>query len=83
MTWAEFLIRSYAYRRKEKKDLMKLREAAWITYIAPHQDPKKMHRNINSFWPLDGNKSKVTESMIHRIKQAKEQYYKELKEKNG
>ena len=58
---------------------MKLRELSWITYIAPHQDPKKMHKSINSFWPLDGKKQ-VTESMIKRIKEAKEQYHKELKE---
>lgn len=28
----------------------------WITYIAPHQDPKKMVKRKQAFLPLDGEK---------------------------
>lgn len=29
----------------------------WITYIAPHQDPKKMTTNKNKFLPLGDEKN--------------------------
>jgi hypothetical protein len=42
MTWAEFQIRLFAYKRMDLYEWEKLREIMWTTYIAPHQDPKKM-----------------------------------------
>ena len=52
MTWAEFRIRLHGWIRKEERELHKLRELAWITYIAPHQDPKKLKKSKESFWPM-------------------------------
>lgn len=56
MTWAEFQIRLFAYKRKDLYDWRKLRELAWITYIAPHQDPKKMAKRKEVFLPLEGDR---------------------------
>jgi hypothetical protein len=56
MTWAEFQIRLFAYRRQDKYDWIKLRELMWTTYTAPHQDPKKMLKSKEKFLPLNGDK---------------------------
>lgn len=56
MTWAEFQIRLFAYRRIDLYDWIKLRELIWTSYIAPHQDPKKMVKRKELFLSLDGDK---------------------------
>ena len=56
MTWAEFQIRIFAYRRKDLYDWVKLRELMWTTYIASHQDPKKMAKRKEQFLPLEIDK---------------------------
>ena len=58
MTWAEFQIRLFAYKRQDLYEWQKLREVMWTTYIAPHQDPKKMVKRKESFLPL-GNEKRV------------------------
>jgi hypothetical protein len=66
MTWAEFQIRLFAYKRQDLYDWQKLREVMWTSYIAPHQDPKKMVKRKESFLPLNGekqNKGGVTDEM--------------------
>ncbi len=85
MTWAEYRIRLYAYNREEKKKLYRLRELAWITFIAPYQDPKKLTGMTKErFWSLDGEKDTiVTPGMLKRMKEVQEVYNRELKEKNG
>jgi hypothetical protein len=56
MTWAEFQIRLFAYKRQDLYDWQKLRELMWITYISPHQDVKKMSKRKEQFLPLSGDK---------------------------
>lgn len=36
-----------------------LREMMWTSYIAPHQDPKKMVKRKESFLPLKGDKKAI------------------------
>jgi len=84
MTWAEFLIRLHGFRREQEKDMMMLRELSWIVYTAPHNDPKKMKRSQEAFWPLKkGVTDKKRELMMERIKEVQEQYLKEKAEKDG
>jgi len=59
MTWAEFQIRLFAYKRKDKYDWIKLRELMWVSYIAPHQDPKKMVKRKEQFLKLEGDKKSI------------------------
>lgn len=54
MTWAEFQIRSFAYRRKEIEDWKKVREIAYSSLIAPHQDPKHIPRSRSRYINLEG-----------------------------
>jgi hypothetical protein len=56
MTWAEFQIRLFAYKRQDLYEWQKLRELMWTSYISPHQDPKKMIKRKESFLPLSGEK---------------------------
>lgn len=56
MTWAEFQIRLFAYKRMDLYDWQKRRELMWVSYIAPHQDPKKMVKRKEQFLPLNGDK---------------------------
>ena len=67
MTWAEFQIRLFAYKRMDLYDWQKLRESMWITYIATHQDPKRMVRRKEQFLPL-GNE-KATHGVSEEAKQ--------------
>jgi len=56
MTWAEFQIRLFAYKRKDLYDWQKLREIMWTCYIAPHIDPKTMTKRKEAFLRLEGEK---------------------------
>ncbi len=56
MTWAEFQIRLFAYKRNDLYEWQKLRELMWAVYIAPHQDPKKMVKRKELYLPLTGDK---------------------------
>jgi len=56
MTWAEFQIRLFSYKRQDLYKWQMLREMMWTTYIAPHQDPKKMVKQKENFLPLREDK---------------------------
>ncbi len=56
MTYAEFQIRLFAYRRMELREWEKVRQIAWSAFIAPHQDPKKLPKTIDKFMNLGGEK---------------------------
>ncbi len=74
MTWAEFQIRLFAYKRQDLYEWQKLREVMWTSYIAPHQDPKKMVKRKESFLPLGSEKKIVGVS-----DEAKATFLKEFK----
>ena len=59
MTWAEFQIRLFSYKRQDLYRWQMLREMMWTSYIAPHQDPKKMIKRKESFLPLKGDKKVI------------------------
>ena len=56
MTWAEFQIRLFAFKRMELIEYSKMREMMWINYIAPHLDPKKMVKRKEQLMPLTNDK---------------------------
>lgn len=59
MTFAEFQIRLFAYKRIELREWEKVRQIAWSAFIAPHQDPKKLPKSIDRFMNLgSSNKRK-------------------------
>lgn len=83
MTFAEFQIRLFAYKRMELREWEKVRQIAWSAFIAPHQDPKKLPKSIDRFMNLHGNGPKKGVSI-----EQKENFLKAYKEylnekKNG
>jgi len=82
MTWAEYLIRLYAYNRIRKKQLRDVREIAWASLVGPHQNPKKLPKTIEAYWPLDG-KPQVNDFLRDRIKFAQDEYKERLKKLNN
>ena len=84
MSWAEFLIRLHGFRREKDEDIMMLRELSWMVYTAPHNDPKKMKKSIDAFWPLnrevsDNRKERMQLALI----EAQKNYLEEKKLKDG
>ncbi len=77
MTWAEFCIRQYAYRRIDKNDWRKVREIAYSALVGSHLDHKKLPKTQNDFIRLDEVDNSVTDIMKEKIKQAQEQYFKQ------
>jgi len=83
MTFAEFQIRLFAYKRMELREWEKVRQIAWSAFIAPHQDPKKLPKSIEKFMSLGNNNIKKGVST-----EQKENFLKAYKEylnqkKNG
>lgn len=74
MTWAEFKLRLLSYKRVQKGEALKLRRLAWITFIAPYQDPKKLRGMTESRWWKIEEKEKGSVSESH-----KDRFMKEMK----
>ena len=84
MTFAEFQIRLFAYKRMELREWEKVRQIAWSAFIAPHQDPKKLPKSIEKFMSLGNNNNTIKGVGIEQ----KENFLKAYKEylnqkKNG
>jgi hypothetical protein len=67
MTWAEFQIRLFSYHRQQESELLKLRRLAWITYIAPYQDPKRLRGLTEDRWWKIGKQPTVSEDNKQRF----------------
>jgi len=80
MTWAEFQIRLFAYKRQDLYDWIKLRELMWTCYVAPHQDVKKMAKRKEQFLPLGGEKQ--IKGVSEDMKQIFIKEYKKWQEAN-
>lgn len=56
MTFAEFQIRLFAYKRMQLEDWKKYRLVAYNALIAPYQDYKKLPKTMDKFMDLSGGK---------------------------
>lgn len=76
MTFAEFQIRLFAYKRMEMREWEKVRQIAWSAFIAPHQDPKKLPKTIDKFMNLGGEKIRqgVSEEQKENFLKAYKEY---------
>lgn len=83
MTWAEFQIRLYSYRRQQERLDLRAREIAWTSLIGSHSNPKKLPKTKQKFWQIGDNTIKQTSAMQDAIKKAQEQYLKAKQNKNG
>lgn len=81
MTFAEFQIRLFAYKRIQLKEWEKVREISWSAFIGSHQDPKKIPKTIDKFMSLGNEKpkSRATDEQRKRFLEATEEYLKHAK----
>lgn len=82
MTWAEFRIRQFAYRRMDRNEWYKVREIAYSALIGSHVDPKKLPKNKDKFMKLDNRQAEATEQAKEKMRKVAE-IYRLQKEKNG
>lgn len=74
ITYADLMRKVDGFNERVKTNINLRRHQAWITYIAPHLDPKKMSKSIEDFWPLstndadNGSKKKIDDDKRARIK---------------
>jgi len=80
MTFAEFQIRLFAYKRMQLREWEKVRQISWSAFIGSHQDPKKMPKTIDKFMRLDSGQSKsgVSEAEKERFRSVYSEYLKQI-----
>lgn len=84
MTWAEFRIRQFAYRREEKSRWYHTRFIAYHALIGSHYNPKKIPKSIDRFMQLDDKKlKKLTDTQLEAMRKAQAKYLQEVKDRNG
>ena len=77
MTFAEFQIRLFAYKRMQLEDWRKYRLVAYNALIAPYQDHKKLPKTMDKFMDLSGGKPQskgVSEEQKQRFLEAYKTY---------
>jgi len=74
MTWAEFQLRLFSYKRVNKEKWEMLRLLMYNNTVAPHRDPKRIPKSINSFMQI-GSSKKISDAQLNAIKKAQEQYH--------
>ena len=80
MTFAEFQIRLFAYKRMQLREWEKVRQISWSAFIGSHQDPKKMPKTIDKFMRLDNGEAKpsVSEAQKERFRNVYSEYLKQV-----
>jgi hypothetical protein len=73
MTYAEFQIRLFAYKRMQVREWEKFRLVAYNALIAPYQDYKKLPKSMDKFMDLSGGKAKK-----HGVSEEQKQNFLEI-----
>ena len=78
MSFAEFQIRLFAYKRVQEREWEKVRILAWYAMTGSHQDPKKMPKSLSQFMSLDLDKktSIISDAQKQRFIEAMAEYVK-------
>lgn len=76
-TYSDLMRKVEGFNERLKTNLSIKRHLAWITYISPHLDPKKMSKTIDEFWPQSPENRKPSK----KIDDAKRQRIKAFLEK--
>ena len=80
MTFAEFQIRLFAYKRMQLEDWRKFRLVAYNALIAPYQDHKKLPKTMDKFMDLSVGHAKegVSENQKARFLEEYANYLKHI-----
>lgn len=79
MSWREFQLRLYAFKRQQKEKMMLARQ---MTYFAGYGVTVPKAKKIDSFWPIDLESKKVSESEKQRMKEVMQREWDKLKQKH-
>lgn len=79
MTWREFQLRLYAYKRQQKEKMLIARQ---VTYYAGYGVTVPKAKKIDSFWPIEQESKKVSQAEKERMKKAMQAEWAKLKEKH-
>ena len=78
MSWAEFILRSIAFRDERKHRVILAREIAYQSYCSQFLFSKRKPASKERFWPIEpeGQKSKVSDSQKKAFMAAFHKYKK-------
>lgn len=77
MSFAEFQIRLFAYKRVQEREWEKVRFIGWCSTIGSHLNPKKLPKSLNQFLPLGLDKKQsfsVSDLQKERFLEATKEY---------
>lgn len=77
MTWAEFRLRLFAYKRQQKRLDYRQRDIMYQIYVSNWGDPKKKPATKNQYWKLDDAPIEKYKGMAEVLRKANENYKKE------
>jgi len=80
MSFAEFQIRLFAWKRTQEREWEKVRLLAWYALTGSHQDPKKLPKSITNFMSLDIDKKQnvISDSHKKRFLEEMAEYVKQI-----
>lgn len=80
MSFAEFQIRLFAWKRCQEREWERTRLICWYSMIGSHMDPKKMPKSIQGFMSLDLDKKQNIISEAHKkaFMEAMKEYVKQI-----
>lgn len=78
MTWAEYCIRSFAFKRQREWEMMMAREVSYEVFTLKYMFGKTKPPKKSKFWPVTdeerGKKGSVTEEMIQAFEKEWKKY---------
>ncbi len=78
MTWAEFQLRLFAYKRECDRNDRNFREVAFAALWSFNVDGKKLPKSKQKFWPIGSEVKKVSKKALTAFERAMLQYKKEV-----
>lgn len=72
ITYSDLIRKIDGFNERVRTNVALKRYQLWVTYIAPHLDPKKMAKTIDDLMPMPGEdnqpKQKVDEAKRNRLR---------------
>lgn len=84
MTWAEFQLRLFSYKRQCEREDRNFREVAFNALWSFNVDPKSLPKSKDKFWQIGKeakSKSKITEAHRQAFLKAQQDYNNKVNER--
>lgn len=83
MTWAEFRIRSFAFKRMRQWEMQMFREVSYEVHTLKYIFGKKKPPKKESFWPITNKAPKVSDKAKRAFADAMREYKQKVKERGS